>query len=122
PAAWVYCERNASASSWRVRWHETPWHSSVTMKPFRSEYLPVRGLRYHVRHWGDESAPMLVMLHGWMDVSASFQFVVDALQQDWHVIAPDWRGFGLTSYSSAGTYWYPDYLADLDAILRHYSP
>ena len=38
----------------------------------------------------------LVMLHGWMDVSASFQFVVDALGEDWRVVAPDWRGYGLT--------------------------
>jgi len=61
------------------------------------------------------------MLHGWMDVSASFQFLVDHLQGGWHVIAPDWRGFGLTDHAS-GNYWFPDYLADLDAILQHYSP
>jgi len=62
------------------------------------------------------------MMHGWMDVSASFQFVVDHLQQDWHVIAPDWRGFGLTERALADTYWHPDYLADLDALLQHYAP
>ena len=38
--------------------------------------------------------PPLVMLHGWMDVAASFQFVVDALAEDRHVLALDWRGFG----------------------------
>jgi pimeloyl-ACP methyl ester carboxylesterase len=54
------------------------------------------------------------MLHGWMDVSASFQFVVDALEADWHVIAPDWRGFGLTEWRG-DAYWFPDYLGDLDA-------
>jgi pimeloyl-ACP methyl ester carboxylesterase len=90
--------------------------------PSRSEFLTIRGLRCHVRHWGREGAPKLFMLHGWMDVGASFQFVVDALQGDWHVIAPDWRGFGLSQRNSGDTYWFPDYLADLDAILRHYSP
>jgi pimeloyl-ACP methyl ester carboxylesterase len=90
-------------------------------KPSRSEFLTLRGLRTHVRHWGDDQAPKLFMLHGWMDVSASFQFVVDALQRDWHVIAPDWRGFGLSARSGADTYWFPDYLADLDAILTHYA-
>lgn len=88
----------------------------------RSEYLMLRGLRYHLRHWGRDDAPILVMAHGWMDVSASFQFVVDHLQQDWHVIAPDWRGFGLSQSGTSGCYWFPDYLADLDAILQHYSP
>lgn len=92
------------------------------MKPSRSEFIPVRGLEYHVRHWGDENAPKLFMVHGWMDVSASFQFVVDCLQRDWHVIAPDWRGFGLTNNPGVDCYWFADYLGDLDAILAHYSP
>lgn len=91
------------------------------MKSSHSEFLSIRGLQYHIRHWGEEHAPKLFMLHGWMDVSASFQFLVDALQRDWHVIAPDWRGFGLSEYVT-GSYWFPDYLADLDAILQHYSP
>ncbi|HEV7813702.1 MAG TPA: alpha/beta hydrolase [Janthinobacterium sp.] len=92
------------------------------MTASRSEFITVRGLSIHVRHWGRVGAPQLFMLHGWMDVSASFQFVVDALQGDWHVIAPDWRGFGLSQRTAGDTYWFPDYVADLDAILRHYSP
>src|SRR5450830_1643823 len=92
------------------------------MKPSRSEFLDIRGLRYHVRHWGDPQAPKIFMVHGWMDISASFQFMVDCLQKEWHVIAPDWRGFGLTERPQADTYWYPDYLADLDALLLHYAP
>lgn len=92
------------------------------MKPSRSEFITVRGLRYHIRHWGEPGAPKLFMLHGWMDVSASFQFVVDCLQKEWHVIAPDWRGFGLTQFSGADTYWFADYMGDLDAVLSHYSP
>jgi pimeloyl-ACP methyl ester carboxylesterase len=92
------------------------------MKPSRSEYLVVRGLRYHIRHWGSDDAPRLFMLHGWMDVSASFQFVVDCLKRDWHVIAPDWRGYGLSQRSGSDSYWFADYLGDLDAILDHYAP
>jgi pimeloyl-ACP methyl ester carboxylesterase len=92
------------------------------MTPSRSEFLSIRGLRLHVRHWGREGAPKLFMAHGWMDMSASFQFVVDALAGDWHVIAHDWRGFGLSERSGNDTYWFPDYFADLEAILDHYSP
>ena len=87
----------------------------------RSEFITLRGLRHHVRHWGKSNAPQLFMLHGWMDVSASFQFMVDELKRDWHVIAPDWRGFGLSDASGADTYWFADYLGDLDALLAHYS-
>ena len=91
------------------------------MKSSNSEFLDIRGLRYHVRTWGGASAPKLFLLHGWMDVSASFQFVVDELRHDWHVVAPDWRGFGLSEWTPEG-YWFPDYIADLDAILEHYQP
>jgi pimeloyl-ACP methyl ester carboxylesterase len=61
------------------------------------------------------------MLHGWMDVGASFQFLVDAMARDWYVLAPDWRGFGRTQWCTDG-YWFPDYVADLDALLDHYAP
>ena len=88
------------------------------MRPSESLFLDIRGLRYHVRHWPRAGAPKLVLLHGWMDVSASFQFVVDALRGDWDIFAPDWRGYGLTDWSKEDCYWFPDYLADLDFILR----
>ena len=88
-----------------------------------SEFVPIRELRYHVRLWGepDGTRPPLVLVHGWMDVSASWQFVVDALAQDRFVVAPDWRGYGLTELPRADNYWFPDYLADLDFLLDHYA-
>ena len=92
------------------------------MKPSESRFLQIRGLRYHVRSWGHEGAPILFMIHGWMDVSASFQFLVDALKNDWQVLAPDWRGYGLSQWTGSDTYWYGDFLADLDHILLHFQP
>ena len=56
-----------------------------------------------------------------MDCSPTFQFVVDALQQQWHVIAPDWRGYGESEWLGR-PYWFYDYYADLHALLDHYSP
>jgi pimeloyl-ACP methyl ester carboxylesterase len=95
---------------------------TIPLRQSRSEFLMLRGLRMHIRHWGDENAPKLFMMHGWMDMSASFQFIVDCLQQDWHVIAPDWRGFGLSERANADCYWFPDYLGDLDALLDQLAP
>ncbi|MDP2004947.1 MAG: alpha/beta hydrolase [Rubrivivax sp.] len=92
----------------------------------QSSFVHLRGLRYHVHTWSDATLatparPPLVLLHGWMDVGASFQFLVDALAEaegfERHVIAPDWRGFGRTETPGADTYWFPDYLGDLDALL-----
>jgi pimeloyl-ACP methyl ester carboxylesterase len=95
------------------------------MSPVRlsdSQYLEVRGLRYHVRRWRREGAPKMVLLHGWMDVSASFQFMVDALRGEWDVYAPDWRGYGLTDWGKSDCYWFPDYIADLDFLLDRIEP
>jgi pimeloyl-ACP methyl ester carboxylesterase len=93
----------------------------------QSGFVTVRGLRHHVLTWGDPalvtaSRPPLLMLHGWMDVAASFQFVVDALSSDRYVIAFDWRGFGLTDTPAGDTYWIPDYVGDLDVALDRLLP
>lgn len=99
------------------------------LQPARSEFVPIRQLNYHVRLWGPDTSalPPLVLVHGWMDVSASYQFVVDAFSQAFaqgrRIIAPDWRGFGLTAPPvPTDHYFFPDYLADLDQLLDHYAP
>ena len=96
-------------------------------RPHRSQFISLRGLRHHVLSWGEAGLatlerPTLLMLHGWMDVGASFQFVVDALADERHIVAMDWRGFGLSDSSGADSYWFPDYLGDLDALLDAVAP
>jgi len=55
------------------------------------------------------------MLHGTRDSSITFQFVVNRLQREWEIIAPDWRGHGLTE--RAHSYWFHDFVADLSSII-----
>lgn len=86
-----------------------------------SEFVPVRGLRYHVRRWGDSGRPRLLLTHGWMDLAATFERVAQRLAADFEVLIPDWRGFGETEWPQDG-YWFADYVADLDALVDHYSP
>jgi pimeloyl-ACP methyl ester carboxylesterase len=93
-------------------------------RPARSEFVPIRNLSYHVLVWGTppEAKTPLVLLHGWMDVAASYQFVIDALRHEHYIIAPDWRGYGKTRAGEADNFWFPDYLVDLDFLLDHYAP
>ena len=94
----------------------------------RSSFMPIRECQYHLRQWGAAlgTRPVLVLLHGWMDVSASWQFMVDGLDEAWlaerTLGAPDWRGYGLTVSPPTDSYWLPDYLGDLDALLAQISP
>jgi pimeloyl-ACP methyl ester carboxylesterase len=90
------------------------------MTPARSEFVDLRGMRHHVLTWGNASAPKLFVLHGWMDVGASFQFLIDALTRDWFVVAPDLRGFGRSAWQPQG-YWFYDYIADLESLVDHYA-
>ena len=99
----------------------TPAYSPRRLPTSRFETL--RGLRAHPLHWpGDTKRPLRVLLHGWMDVAASFQFLVDAFADDTPVAAIDWRGFGDSAPSGADAYWFADYVADLEAWLRLLSP
>ncbi|HMT56534.1 MAG TPA: alpha/beta hydrolase [Ottowia sp.] len=103
--------------------------SYVPQRPARGEQLPLRQLNVHVNCWGQPapgSVP-LVLVHGWMDVGASYQFMVDALSADFAdrrlIIAPDWRGFGQTTLAApCDHYVFADYLGDLDALIDHYAP
>ena len=90
----------------------------------RSSFVPLRHLQYHVREWGTPRPDVvpLFMMHGWMDMGASFQFVIDAFEADRHIIAPDWRGYGLTHPGQVDSFWFPDYLADLDGLIDHFQP
>lgn len=95
-------------------------------RPSRSETVRIRTLNYHVRLWGEPrpGTPPLVLLHGWMDVGASYQFVVDAFTEAFatgrQIIAPDWRGFGHSTLPApCDHYQFADYLADLDQLLDH---
>ncbi len=85
-----------------------------------TEFVDIRGIKYAVHCWGSTQAKPVFLLHGWADTGRSFQFLADELSQDYFLIAPDWRGFGDSEWSSQG-YWFPDYLGDLDALVRHFT-
>jgi len=83
--------------------------------------LQVRGLHHHVTRWAGGDPEPVFLLHGWMDTGDTFQFLVDALPGRYSFIAPDWRGFGRSEWPAEG-YWFPDYYADLEALLDHFAP
>jgi pimeloyl-ACP methyl ester carboxylesterase len=87
----------------------------------RLEHRVLRGLRHRLSWWGDATNNPVVLLHGWGDSSETWQFLVDALPDDWSCVGLDWRGFGGTDWPQQG-YWFPDYFADLEALLDELSP
>ena len=96
-------------------------------EPYRPRRTPqavdttARGLRHHVTLWPGSEPEPVVLLHGWMDTGDTFQFLVDAMPDRYTFIAPDWRGFGRSEWPPDG-YWFPDYYADLEALLDQFAP
>jgi pimeloyl-ACP methyl ester carboxylesterase len=83
--------------------------------------LDVRGLRFQLYRWEGEDPEPCLFAHGWGDTGETFQFVVEHLSLRRTIVAFDARGFGRTQWPQDG-YWFPDYLADLDAIVDALSP
>ena len=48
------------------------------------------------------SAPLVVLLHGWPQTSQCWEAVIPALAEEYRVVAPDLRGYGLTDKPRSG--------------------
>jgi pimeloyl-ACP methyl ester carboxylesterase len=91
------------------------------LRPPLHESLEARGLAFHLYRWPGSDPQPLLLLHGWGDTGETWQFLVDCFTADRTCIAVDLRGFGRTQRAGDG-YWFPDYLADLDALLDELLP
>lgn len=66
------------------------------------------GLTMHCLEAGDPSHPCVLCLHGFPELAYSWRHIlIPIAEQGYHVIAPDQRGYGLT------TGWDPEYDGDL---------
>src|SRR3954465_2542183 len=81
-------------------------------------YATVDGRQLFYREAGDVDAPTVVLLHGFPTSSHMFRHLIPALADQYHVIAPDHLGFGLSDAPSVDDFDYTfDALADLTAGL-----
>ena len=78
--------------------------------------VPVEGGQLHVAHAG--AGPPLVLLHGWPEFWLTWEPVMQRLAGQYHVIAPDLRGFG-ASHKPAGPFGPADHARDMVALLDH---
>ncbi len=90
-------------------------------RPGRHETRRFRGLDHHLVWWGPDSDDPVLLLHGYADCAASFQFVADEIAPTLPLVAIDWRGFGLSARAPGG-YWFPDYYADLEQFIDALCP
>ncbi|MEZ4668212.1 MAG: alpha/beta hydrolase [Anaerolineae bacterium] len=78
--------------------------------------VTVSRLRLNVCEWGTPGQPLLVLLHGLASTLHMFDLIAPQLASDFHVIAYDQRGHGLSDKPVTG-YDFETVAADLDHLL-----
>jgi pimeloyl-ACP methyl ester carboxylesterase len=77
------------------------------------QYATVRGLKMFYREAGDKKSPTIVLLHGFPSSSHMFRDLIPQLAAKFHIIAPDYIGFGYSDAPSVSEFEYTfDNLAD----------
>jgi pimeloyl-ACP methyl ester carboxylesterase len=87
---------------------------SVAANTVTFKTLEVDGLNIAYREAGDPSSPKLVLLHGWPSSSHQYRNLIPALADRFHVISPDYPGFGNSDTPDPATFAYTfDKLAEV---------
>jgi pimeloyl-ACP methyl ester carboxylesterase len=88
--------------------------NSTAVPPTFYRTVTVDGLDIFYREAGPESAPLLLLLHGFPTSSRMFRNLIPALADRYHIIAPDYPGFGHSSAPSTDQFTYTfDHLAQI---------
>jgi pimeloyl-ACP methyl ester carboxylesterase len=82
-------------------------------------YATVKGQRLFYREAGVAEAPTLVLLHGFPSSSHMFRDLIPRLADKFHVIAPDYPGFGYSDAPAASEFQYTfdNLAAHIDELL-----
>src|SRR5258707_11615805 len=70
------------------------------------QHATVNGLKLFYREAGSKSSPTIVLLHGFPSSSHMFRDLIPQLAAKFHVIAPDYVGFGYSDAPDAGKFDY----------------
>lgn len=93
------------------------------MTPAAADLGPVsrthsaHGVLLHHLDWGNETAPLLLLVHGLRDHARSWDWTARALRERWHVIALDLRGHGDSQWSRDGAYLSPHHVLDIAGLM-----
>lgn len=82
-----------------------PAHAAGAL-PVHARYATVDGVRVFYREAGDPAAPHMVLLHGFPSSSHMYRRLIPLLAERFHVIAPDYPGFGQSDMPARDRYAY----------------
>ncbi|MCK0162101.1 alpha/beta fold hydrolase [Allomuricauda sp. F6463D] len=80
--------------------------SETKMNQIKFRKTIVDGVSIAYREVGDLSKPTILLLHGYPSSSHQYRKVLNQLGDEFHLIAPDYPGFGNSDFPSPETYEY----------------
>ncbi|OWA50984.1 Peptide chain release factor 1-like, mitochondrial [Hypsibius exemplaris] len=110
---------SASASSlWSLFTRRTMTHAGTVPRELE---IALPWGKIAAQEWKTpESKRQILMLHGWQDNSNTFKKLVPLLPSEWHMVAIDFPGHGLSSHRMQGLpYHGPDFVIDVKAAVNH---
>ena len=75
-------------------------------------------LRLHYLDWGNPEAPPLLLVHGHRDHCHNWDWVAEALRDEYHIVAPDFRGHGDSAWVYGAAYSHGEYIYDLAQLIH----
>ncbi len=84
--------------------------------------LQLNGHTLHVEAFGNTDAPVLVVLHGGPGADYRYLLGLSALSDHYRVVFYDQLGSGLSERVPASQITVDSFVADLDAVIQHFSP
>ena len=98
---------------------ETPLQATGIVTHYRT--ATVDGISLFYREAGPSNGPVVVLLHGFPTSSHMFRNLIPALADRYHVIAPDYPGFGQSAAPdhTQFEYSFAHYATLMDALLQH---
>ncbi|MEZ0268649.1 MAG: alpha/beta fold hydrolase, partial [Nitrososphaeraceae archaeon] len=74
------------------------------MIKMKNQTITVDGQTIFYREAGDKEKPTILLLHGFPTSSHMFRNVIPALADKFHLVAPDYPGFGYSSMPPVDTF------------------
>lgn len=91
--------------------------SNEKASPTSHSYYSQR-LKLHYLDWGNEDAPPLLLVHGNRDHCHNWDWVAQEMRDQYHIIAPDFRGHGDSEWVIGSTYSHSEYVYDLAQLIH----
>jgi len=92
--------------------------SATSIAQVSYKTIKVDGLNIAYREAGNPANPKLVLLHGFPASSHQYRDLIQSLSDQFHVIAPDYPGFGLSDVPDPATYNYT--FEGISQIVEHF--